>query len=77
MNNVLNFTVAGDKVSGVEGETLYLGTAIIEPWQDMTSGLRAFNLPNAIAPGDWRNACSCCPDVIEQIKRWEMQQPLC
>lgn len=53
MNNVLNFKLTADELSGVEGEHMYLGTVPHDGY--ITGALREFNLPNTVAPGEWPN----------------------
>lgn len=57
MNNVINLSVEGNTLVGVEGTAMYLGAERIVGQSYHTLALtmtfRLFNLPTAVAPGEW------------------------
>lgn len=72
MNNAINFTKTGDSLSGVEGTHMYLGQTFIDLGTgdadadaDLTAAIRDFNLPTAVAPGNWPAARTA--DMAEEF----------
>lgn len=55
MNDVIEFRIQLNTLSG-HTATQYLGSEpVVDINYGVTEALRSFNLPNAVAPGEWPN----------------------